>query len=682
MVHSRIAVSHHVLFVGCVIVAMIAASVTALAPLGAQNPVLAPIEDRGVTVDLVPFATIPDSSAGRPRINAFATTGDRLFVVEEFDGKIYEIDRTVNGGSPRLFFDVRAGLLDQTGRRIDNTSRVQGGLRSVAFHPEFETNGLFYTSLMEQRTGGIPDSAYLSDVSNPIVADGVVLEWQVDLQTGQVDVDSYRQLFRVGVPVYDHTMKQIAFNPFAEPGDEDYGLLYVAHGDGSTQAATSGGGLNNDARGKILRIDPRPAGGQPYSVPATNPFVGDPSMLDEVYSLGHRNPHHLAFAQDSTGSVLLISAEAGRENVEEVNVINPGENYGWSQREGTFVHLPGGGLGTGVAALPANEAENGFTFPSAQYGHTGPRGQGFSGQSVAGGFVTDNGSELDGQYFYADFPVSGALYHSTVDELASAVTLLDASNPDRDSPNDLTQAPTGRVSITFDHDANPATPSLSRSHLRDVFDDSPAYDGTGRADPRFGQGPDGELYISSKRNGQIYLVTNSVPSNSLCRGRLATVSGTTGTDGPDVIIGTGGVDRIDAGAGSDIICARGGADTIDAGSGADYVNAGWGSDVIRGGDGNDLIFAGPGLDDVEGENGNDVIRGGRGGDRIVGNGGDDTLFGGDRKDRVFGFAGNDTIFGGTGDDNLRGGPGIDDATGGPGTDQCVDVESSLGCESN
>ena len=664
----------------CAVVAAVVSSVTALAPLGAQNPVIAPITNRGVTVDLVPFATIPDSSAGRPRINAFATTGDSLFVVEEFDGKIYELERTADGATPRLFFDVRAGLLEQAGRRIDNTSRVQGGLRSVAFHPEFATNGLFYTSLMERRTSGIPASAYVSDVANPIVADGVVIEWRVDPQTGRVRNDSYRELFRVGTPVYDHTMKQITFNPFAEPGDEDYGLLYVAHGDGSTQAATSGGGLNRDARGKILRVDPRPSGGRAYTVPSTNPFVGDPSMLDEVYSLGHRNPHHLAFAQDSTGAVHLISAEAGRENVEEVNVINAGGNYGWSRREGTFVHLAGGGLGTGVAPLPANEADNGFTFPAAQYGHTGPRGQGFSGQSVAGGFVTDNGSELDGQYFYADFPVSGALYHSTVDELAQAVTLLDPNDPNRDAPTDLTQAPTGRVSITFDHDRNPATPSLARTNLRDVFNDSPAYDGTGRADPRFGQGPDGELYISSKRNGQIYLVTNSVPPNSLCRGRFATVSGTTGTSGRDVIIGTGGRDRIDGGAGSDIICSRGGADVIDAGSGADWVNAGWGSDVIRGGDGDDVIFAGPGLDNVEGGGGNDVIRGGRGGDRIVGNGGNDTLYGGDRQDRIFGFGGNDRIFGGAGNDNLRGGPGTDAATGGPGIDRCVDVESSLGCE--
>ncbi len=657
---------------------------TATAPLaGADNPIAIPVIDLGVTVELTPYVQIPNTNLGRARLNQFAVSGDRFFVVEDFDGLIYELKDAPNtqGGTAELFFDVKLAIRSATDRNLDNTSIFHGGLRAVAFHPEFAENGLLYTSVMESRPNNAAPSRYLSDVNNPIVADGVLIEWKVNPATGRPDPSSYREIFRVGMPVYDHPIKGIAFNPFARPGNEDYGLLYIAHGDGSVQSATAGGGLRNDALGKILRVDPtRQGNGAPYGVPATNPFVGDNSMLDEVYSLGHRNPHHLAFGIDAAGRSHLIAAEAGRDNVEEVNIIQSGANYGWSEREGTFVHLPGGDLIDGIAPLPANEAQNGYTYPAAQYGHEGVRGSGFSGQAIAGGYVVQNGSALDGQYFYSDFPLSGKLFNSSWAEMLNAVTLLDPNDPNRDSPSDLTQARTGLVSILFDHDSNPATPSLPRTSLTDVFNDAATYDGSGRADVRFGQGPDGALYISSKKNGLVYLVTNSLPSSETCEGRTATVSGLTGTPGNDVIIGTSGPDVINGGGGNDIICARGGADVINGGSGADRINAGWGSDVVRGGDGNDVIWGGPGLDNLEGGSGDDLIRGGKGGDRIVGNAGNDELYGGDRKDRVFGYGGDDRLFGGAGEDNLRGGAGTNAATGGIGVDICVDVSTRQGCE--
>jgi len=665
------------------VLAMLGALVAAAPTAGADNPVVIPVADLGVTVELAPYVQIPDTGLGRARLNHFAATGDRLFVVEDFDGLIYELTDAPNtvGGTAALFFDVKAAIASATDRRLDNTSIFHGGLRAVAFHPEFSQNGLLYTSVMESRPANAAASRYLSDVDNPIVADGVLIEWRVNPATGRPDPGSYREVFRVGMPVYDHPIKQIAFNPFALPGDEDYGLLYVAHGDGSVQSATAGGGLRSDALGKILRVDPtRQTNGASYGVPRTNPFVGDASMLDEVYSLGHRNPHHLAFGRDASGAARLISADAGRDNVEEVNLINAGANYGWSEREGTFVHLPDGNLLDGIAPLPADEAKNGYTYPAAQYGHEGVRGQGFSGQAIAGGYVVQNGSALDGQYFYSDFPRSGKLFHSSFDEMLSAVTLLDPNDPNRDAPTDLTQARTGLASVLFDHDGNPATASLPRASLTDVFDDAATYDGSGRADVRFGQGPDGELYVSSKKNGIVYIVTNSLPPQETCEGLTATVDGLTGTPGNDVIIGTSGPDVIVGGGGNDIICARGGADVIDGGSGADRINAGWGSDIVRGGLGNDVIWGGPGYDNLEGGGGDDLIRGGKGGDRIVGNGGDDELYGGAHRDRLFGYAGNDQLFGGDGDDNLGGGAGVNAAKGGAGVDRCVSATTRVGCE--
>ncbi|MGI9606937.1 MAG: PQQ-dependent sugar dehydrogenase, partial [Acidimicrobiales bacterium] len=405
--------------VGLLVALGVVASVIAVgAPAGAANPVVAPIVDRGVTLEVEPWVRLPDSGAGRPRLNAIAVAGDRLFVVEEFDGLIHEISTESDNRSSSVFFDVKSAIAAATDRSLDNANLVHGGLRGVAFHPDFATNGRFYTSVMETRPTTPDPADYLSDALSPIAADSVLIEWTHDHGTGQTSASTYRQVFRVGMPVYDHPIKQIAFNPFAPPGDSDHGILYVAHGDGSVLSATAGGGQNNDALGKILRIDPLPDGGAPFRIPPDNPFVGDPEMSDEVWSLGHRNPHHLAFGRDSTGEVHLIVAEAGRDNVEEVNLIDRGGDYGWSEREGTFVHLPSGDLFDGIAPLPADDAQNGYTYPAAQLGHDGEPGDMFTGEAIAGGFVVDNGSGLSGRYFYSDFPRSGRVFESAVDELA------------------------------------------------------------------------------------------------------------------------------------------------------------------------------------------------------------------------------------------------------------------------
>jgi len=272
--------------------ALALAAVT-VAPAAADNSIAIPIVDLGVTIELKPYVQLPDGSNGgrpRPRLNQFATTGDRLFVLEDFDGLIYEIERFGSSGRGSLFFDVKSAIAAATDRKLDLTNSFHGGLRSVAFHPEFAQNGLFYTALMESRPSNPNPADYLSDDPNPIVADGVLIEWTYSHASDTVDPASYRQVFRVGMPVYDHAIKQMTFNPFSAPGDSDYGMLYIGHGDGSIQSATAGGGLKNDALGKVLRIDPRASNGQPYRVPADNPFVGDPSMIDEVYSVGHRNP--------------------------------------------------------------------------------------------------------------------------------------------------------------------------------------------------------------------------------------------------------------------------------------------------------------------------------------------------------------------------------------------------------
>jgi glucose/arabinose dehydrogenase len=474
----------------------------ALPTLSAQGTVQwqVPVGTATIALEIRPFATLPLTvSNTAPRLNVLAHVNNRLFVAEEKFGKVYEI----TNGNAVEWFDVAAAITVSTGRKLNSLpSNVHSGLRSIAFHPDFNTNGLFYTSHMEDRPANPSLHRYLSDVASPVAGDSVLAEWRVNRLTGVPEPTSYRQVFRVGIPVYDHPIKQIMFRPGALPTDPDYGLLYIAHGDGSVLSVSVGDVRDNEARGKILRINPLKTRTGPYAIPANNPFINSATVLKEAYSIGHRNPHHLAFAKDGT----LIVAEDGRDNIDEVNLIVPGANYGWPAREGSLVHISaGGGLYDGVAALPANDQTNGFTYPAMQFLHQGVRGAGFTGQALGGGYVVENGTALHGYYFSTDFVFSGDIFATPLSALKAAVT----TGP----TNQLRMAPILRAPILFDHDNNPATAALALVNLKAMMTSalSPFYDNSGRVDMRFGQGSQGEMYLLSKRDRRVYLVTNSKP---------------------------------------------------------------------------------------------------------------------------------------------------------------------------
>lgn len=452
------------------------------------------------------LAELPDdgTAGGIPRPNGAITHNGEIYTWTEGkaagEGRIYKVGAD---GSVDEWFDLGTAVLANTGRDLNNANVVHGGLRSIDFHPDFDTNGKFYTSIMEDRPADPGAHNYLSDATNPIGADSVLVEWTVNLTTGEVDADSYREVFRIGMPVFDHTIRAITFNQFAAPGDEDYGLLYIAHGDGSVQSATAGGGQNNDGLGKIIRIDPLQDGENPYAVPDSNPFVGDSSMLDEVYALGFRNPHTMSFNQAEDGNVYLINSGVGRDNFDEINIVEKGGNYGWSEREGPLVHNVSGGLVNGVSALPADEAEFAFIYPASFYGHDGAIGNGFGGQAWNGGHVIDNGSELDGKYIAGDFGSSGRIFTVAFDDLLAADTKVTEGE---DPATALTWAELGEVQLYFDHDDDAATLPVAYDTFTSMIESF-------RSDFRFGEGPDGELIVTSKRTGDVYVAVNTLPSD-------------------------------------------------------------------------------------------------------------------------------------------------------------------------
>lgn len=176
-----------------------------------------------------------------------------------------------------------------------------------------------------------------------------------------------------------------------------------------------------------------------------------------------------------------------------------------------------------------------------------------------------------------------------------------------------------------------------------------------------------------------------------CAGLAATIVGTEGPDvlngtgDRDVIVGLGGNDLINGFGGDDVICPDDGDDVVDAGPGDDLVVASNGADGIRGDVGNDDLAGGPGADDVRGGPDVDALSGGPGDDRLRGGAGVDSLRGGTGADVLRADAGADLLFGDTGGDTLRGDDGDDQLRGGPGRDLLVGgrgADLALGKASN
>lgn len=204
------------------------------------------------------------------------------------------------------------------------------GLLGLAFHPQYKTNGKFYV--------------YYSAPLRPEAPDGYdhtshLAEYQVSAADPlKANPGSERILLQVDQPQTNHNAGTLAFGPTD-------GNLYISIGDGGNrddqglghvddwyEANVGGNGqdITQNLLGDILRIDVN--GGDPYGIPADNPFVGTEGM-DEIYAYGFRNPYRFSF--DMGGDHALYVGDAGQELYEEVSIVHKGGNYGWNVKEGT-----------------------------------------------------------------------------------------------------------------------------------------------------------------------------------------------------------------------------------------------------------------------------------------------------------------------------------------------------------
>jgi glucose/arabinose dehydrogenase len=466
------------------VVAMVAlASLCAALPSSAQvaDPVPGPIPI-GVEDIFVEFvAQLPDSgSLSRPRARPMTLVGDgagRTFVADQ-NGFVLQL---FPNGSTSVFLDVlfATPLLTDQGQR---------GLSSVAFHPDYyvagsDGEGKIYTSSSEPLGSGVPD--FSAPAGAPESHESVVYEWTVSANPDAIDTSSARELLRVVQTYGDHNIAQLSFEPGLAPTHPDYGLLFIALGDGgnvccprpSVDPWIQGQDISAPL-GSLLRIDPvLPAlGGAAYSIPNDNVFAsdGDPSTLAEIWVYGLRNPHR--FSWDSAGTGKMLISDIGQANVEEINLGIAGANYGWSEREGTYsvMHFNE----NDVFMLPPGDALLDFTYPVLQYDHDE------SDLAISGGYVQRGGglgAALEGHYIFGDL-VSGRVFHSPVTSLVAGsqasfevLRLIDAAD------------------------------DVEKSLLEMVGGGTPAP----RADLRFGRDDAGRIFLLTKRDGSIRRLTSS-----------------------------------------------------------------------------------------------------------------------------------------------------------------------------
>ena len=228
------------------------------------------------------------------------------------------------------------------------------------------------------------DRLYTSSVNRQQVSE--LWEWPV-APDGSIDASRGRLVLSLPQPFWNHNGGDVTFGPD--------GYLYLGFGDGGGAGDPLRAGQDpHDWLATILRINPRPGpSGEPYTIPAGNPFADGAAGAPEVWLWGARNPWRFSFDR-ATGDLWV--ADVGQDLLEEVNRLPAGQsgtgagrgaNLGWSDYEGS-------------APFWSNDEPPGHVRPVVEYRHGAD-----DRCSVTGGYVY-RGSRvpgLSGVYLYSDF---------------------------------------------------------------------------------------------------------------------------------------------------------------------------------------------------------------------------------------------------------------------------------------
>ncbi|MEM9133716.1 MAG: PQQ-dependent sugar dehydrogenase [Actinomycetota bacterium] len=349
----------------------------------------------------VGYSLQPITTLAQPTGLTYRPGDDDLWIIERA-GRVRLIDRT---------FDVAAGVeaLDLVDEPIiDLTAQIttegEGGLLGITFSPGGDHLYLHYTN----RDGDNVISEF------PVAADSTTLGEE-------------RVLLTVPEPFSNHNGGDLAFGPD--------GMLYISLGDGGAGDDPEDNGQDSTTLlGSILRIDPTADGGDPYTVPADNPFVdASDGSQPEIWVWGLRNPWRMSF--DAANGDLWIG-DVGQDLMEEINHLPngpdgamPGANLGWRLYEGTIEYFGPAPEGH-VEPVYAYLQEDGLC-------------------SVTGGYVYRGATmpALDGIYLYADFCVPGVTGIQLADD--GSVATVSPLTLDRDPSNVISfgQGPNGEIYV-------------------------------------------------------------------------------------------------------------------------------------------------------------------------------------------------------------------------------------------
>jgi glucose/arabinose dehydrogenase len=519
----------------------------------------------------------------------------RVFVVER-TGRVFVVKDGQVLTTPAL--DIRGKVGGGGG----------GGFMSIAFPPDFATSHHVYGFYSRRDDPATPEVERVGDM--------VLAEWTMDPSNpDRIDVTTQRQVMLIPFERGSHSGATLLFGPD--------GHLYVSTGD---QDVGSNGQDLSTRLGKILRIDPAASGGDPYTVPSDNPFVGDgdPQTLPEIWALGLRNPFRMGLDSE-TGDLWI--GDVGNKRYEELNLLrgadgrDPGANFGWQVTEGNVM------FGTGNPIPPDSEPVPHYRAPAIVRRHD-------EGDfSITAGTVVRDPTipQLEGKFLYADF--------------FRGVTRAAVAAP-------------GGVSEDGEVDGLGAVPGTT----------SYTVDGCNRV-------------YTTELNQQVN------PAGSLRR--LTTTGQCVPPPEACTVLGTAGNDTLTGTPGRDVICGQGGNDQLLGLDGDDVLSGGAGNDRLVGGPGADVMQGGGGPDDVADyadSAGPITVTIGTGADdgaagdaddvqidveRVKGGSADDHLIAGSRAAKLIGFAGADTLRGGAANDTLDGRGGADELEGGDGRDKLL-----------
>ena len=350
--------------------------------------------------------------------------GTNKLVVWEREGKIWIFDNDPAATTKTLVVDL--------------SGQCQGwddsGLLGVALHPNFAVNKqmFVYYNWRGGIAGGVGDNGpVLGNADN---------RPPTNLQTRNrlsrfVLNGSFQTTLSNEYIVIDQKDQSVWHNGGGMFFHPQNGFLYLTNGDDANSGLTTQR-IDRSLFSCVIRIDVDQTGGSishaptrrpfdevsptwpRYFVPNSNPFVGQPNALEEIFAIGLRSPHRMTI-DPVTGRIFI--GDVGGGSREEISVIEPndppGLNFQWDRIEGKGGNLPAPFIGTNKP-------------PIIDYAHSGG-----DGSCVVGGYVYRGGQfpELSGKYLFGD-NMSGKVWILDESVNPPAKVLL-ATLPDGPGPN-------------------------------------------------------------------------------------------------------------------------------------------------------------------------------------------------------------------------------------------------------